>query len=249
MMIILSIAAKIAFSILSSTVSTMLPISLSILPTKHISSVWTFTLFSLVLKILSLLWPINSRSTEPLLVTTICCPLLTASPKITSRSNSSNWLKKNILFCSFFFRVETMFASKSQLHLKRYWTNWATKFKIIRTQTNLKPRLKFFSLISSFKQPFCGGVLENLESNSAQRLRVKVFSLTFFSAANQGTQFVDVIPATIIKLEIKAVMQRFTWHHYGIILKLATVWNIKRKMAKNHEKQNLVSKIQIKAKS
>ena len=45
--ILLSIGVKIAFWILSSTVSTALPISLSILPIKHLSKVFTFTRFSL----------------------------------------------------------------------------------------------------------------------------------------------------------------------------------------------------------
>ena len=43
-------------------------------------------------------------------------------------------------------------------------------------------------------------------------------------------------------------MLRFTWNHYSIILKIKTVRNIKRKMPKNHDKQNLVTIVQTMAK-
>ena len=46
-----SIALRIAFWILSSTVSTMLLISLSIFSLKHLSKVFTFSVFSLVTKL------------------------------------------------------------------------------------------------------------------------------------------------------------------------------------------------------
>ena len=43
-------------------------------------------------------------------------------------------------------------------------------------------------------------------------------------------------------------MPRFTRHNYRIILKVGTVWSIKKKMMKNHYKQNFFQKNQSQAK-
>ena len=61
----LSIAVKIAFWILSSTVSTMLLISLSILSLKHLSKVFTSTVFSFVAQPLLEIPTVKSRSLVP----------------------------------------------------------------------------------------------------------------------------------------------------------------------------------------
>ena len=114
--IILSIAVKLAFRILSSTVSTMLPISLSILSLKNLSQVWTFTAFSLAVKLLPLWLTVNFWSTVLLLTTNFCCLPLAASPMITSWSKSSNWLK-NFPFDCLYFQVDTIFTLTHELPL------------------------------------------------------------------------------------------------------------------------------------
>ena len=111
---ILPIAVKIAFCILSLTVSTILLISLSIILLKHPSKVFTFSVFSLVIKILPDLLTVNSWSAVPSLTTSFSCLSLTALPIKISRSNSSNWLRTLVLDC-FLLRAETIFASKVQL--------------------------------------------------------------------------------------------------------------------------------------
>ena len=68
----LSIAVKIPFWILSSTVSTMLPVSLSILSLKQLSEVFTFTKLSLAVKLLPVPLTVNSWSTVPSLTRKSC---------------------------------------------------------------------------------------------------------------------------------------------------------------------------------
>ena len=42
-------------------------------------------------------------------------------------------------------------------------------------------------------------------------------------------------------------MPRFKWHHFGIILRIANVQNVKQRVTKNREKQSLVMKNQLRA--
>ena len=114
----LSIAFKIAISILSSTVSTMLPTSLSILSLKHLFKVFTLNKPSLAVKLLPVLLTVNSWSTVPSLTTTFSCLPLLASSKIMSWLKSYNWLR-SLLFDCLFLRVETGFAFTDQMFL-----NW-----------------------------------------------------------------------------------------------------------------------------
>ena len=116
---IISIAIKIAFWILSSTVSTMLPFSLSILSLKHIPKVWTFTTFFLAVKLLPLLSTVNVCSVVPSLPTTSCSPLFATLPIMISWSKSSNWLG-SFLFNCFFSRVQTVFALTSKIYLQQW---------------------------------------------------------------------------------------------------------------------------------
>ena len=87
---IISIAVKLAFWILSSSVPTILPISLSNLSVKHFSNVWIFTVSSLVIGVLASLITVNSWSTGPLSNRTFCLSIFEASPMISSWSESSN---------------------------------------------------------------------------------------------------------------------------------------------------------------
>ena len=111
---ILSMAAKIAFCILSSTVSTKLFIFLSILPLKHLSKVFTVIAF-LFIAVLTLEVPtVKSWSLVPSLTTTFSCLSLAVLPIIISWSKSSNWLR-NVLFDCLFLRIETMFVLITEL--------------------------------------------------------------------------------------------------------------------------------------
>ena len=101
---LLSIAVKSKFWIVSSTVLTTLPISLSILSVRLFSSVWTSTVLSSVTTKLSIILVVNSRSDGLSLTTTFCVLLLTASPKKHLDHSYRNCLKD---FCfAVFFRVE-----------------------------------------------------------------------------------------------------------------------------------------------
>ena len=80
----LSIAVKIAFCILSSTVSTKLLISLSILSLKHLSKIFTFIAFSLKIELLLEIPIVKSQSLVPSLTTTFSCLPLAALPIIIS---------------------------------------------------------------------------------------------------------------------------------------------------------------------
>ena len=111
----LLIAVKIAFCILSSTVSTILLISLSILPFKHLSKVFTFIAFPLTTELLLEIPTAKSRSLLPSLSTVFSCLLLTALPIIMSWSKSSTWLR-SLLFDCYFLRVETMCVLTTELH-------------------------------------------------------------------------------------------------------------------------------------
>ena len=86
----LSMAVKIAFCILSSTVSTILLISLSILSLKHLSKVFTFIAFQLSTELLLKVPTVKSRSLEPSLTTKISCLSLAALPITKSWSKSCN---------------------------------------------------------------------------------------------------------------------------------------------------------------
>ena len=105
----LSIATRIAFCILSSTVSTILLISLSIFSLKHLSKVFTFNAFSLTIELTLEVPPVKFWSSTPPLTTTFSRLSLVVLPMITSWSKSSNWLRSLLLDCLFFL-VETMFV-------------------------------------------------------------------------------------------------------------------------------------------
>ena len=109
---ILSSAVKIAFWILSWTVSTILLIFLSIFSLKQVSKVFTVTVFSLTTKPLSELPMVNSRSPLPSITVVFSCPALAVLPMMTSWSKSSNW-PRSLLFYCLFLRVETMSALKN----------------------------------------------------------------------------------------------------------------------------------------
>ena len=95
---LLLIAVKIAFWIPFSTVSTILLIFLSILSLKHLSKVFTFTVFSLVNE-LSQVPTVRSRSAKPSLNIVVSCLWLAVLPIIISWSKSSNWLRSLLLHC------------------------------------------------------------------------------------------------------------------------------------------------------
>ena len=86
----LSIAVKIAFWILSSTVSTKLLISLSILSLKHLSKVFTFTVFSLVTKLSLEVPTVKSRSLLPSFIIAFSRSSLATLPIMISWSKSCN---------------------------------------------------------------------------------------------------------------------------------------------------------------
>ena len=90
-----SIAVEIAFW----TVSTILPTSLSNLLLKHISKVFTFTIFSLVARLLPGFSTVNSWSRLPLLTAAFSCLLLTLLPTKTSSSRSFNCLRSLLFDC------------------------------------------------------------------------------------------------------------------------------------------------------
>ena len=81
---IFSIAVKIAFCILSSTVSTILLISLSILSLKNLSKVFIPIAFPLITESLLEVPTVKSRSSMPSLTTVFSCLSLTALPMIMS---------------------------------------------------------------------------------------------------------------------------------------------------------------------
>ena len=110
----LSLAVKIAFWILSSTVSTLLLISMSIPSLKHLFKVFTFIIFSLIAELLLEVPSVKSRSLVPSLTITFRCLSLAALPMMISCSKFSNWLRR-LLFDYFFLRVETMFVLFIQL--------------------------------------------------------------------------------------------------------------------------------------
>ena len=113
----LSIAVKIAFCILFSTVSIILLMSLSIRSLKHLSKVFTLTVISLTAILLLEIPMVKSRSLVPSLTTTFSCLSLAVLSIITSWSKSSNWLR-SFLFDCLFLRVETMLVLITQLHLR-----------------------------------------------------------------------------------------------------------------------------------
>ena len=88
---------------------------LSVFWSKHLFNVWTFNVFSMVVEILSQFLTVNSRSTVSSLNKRFCSPLFAVSPKISSWTKSSTWLR-SLFFCCF-FRVETMVALTSELHI------------------------------------------------------------------------------------------------------------------------------------
>ena len=114
---ILSIAVRIAFCILSSTVSTILFISLSILSLKHLSRVFTFIAFQLSTELLLKVPTVKFRSLEPSLTTIFSCLSLAALPITKSWSKSSNWLRR-LLFDCLFLWVETVFVLITELFLR-----------------------------------------------------------------------------------------------------------------------------------
>ena len=120
--IMLSKVVKIAFCILSSTVSMILLISLSIFSLKHLSKVFTLIAFPLITELFLEVPTVKSRSLVPSLTTGFSCLSLTALPLIISWSKSSNWLR-SLLFDCLFLQVEIMFVLITEL-LKEW------KFKI-----------------------------------------------------------------------------------------------------------------------
>ena len=128
-----------------------------------------FTVLSLVTAVAPLLSStVNSRSTEPLLTSTICFLLLTASPITTSRSKLFNWLKIFFLLC-LFFRVETLFALTNELHLLNQQKSWAAKFKTNSNQPISLLKSKVISYVDSFGQHICDVDLKILNLTSDQR--------------------------------------------------------------------------------
>ena len=123
----LSIAVKIAFCILSSTVSTILFISLSILSLKHLSKIFTFITFPLTIELSLQVPTVKSRSLVPPLTTVLSCLSLAALPMIMSWSKSSIWLRSHLFDC-LFLRVETMFVLITELH-QEWKINNNTKFR------------------------------------------------------------------------------------------------------------------------
>ena len=87
--LLLSIAVKIALCILFSTVSTILPISLSIFQLKHLSKCFTLTKFSLAGGLLSKLQTVIFRSQVFSLTVAFCCLSLIFLPLMNFRSKSS----------------------------------------------------------------------------------------------------------------------------------------------------------------
>ena len=77
---IVSKAVKSALWILSSTVSRKLLVSLSIFPIKHLSKVFIFTVFSLVIKLLPGVPSVKFRSQVPSLTTVSSCVSLVVLP-------------------------------------------------------------------------------------------------------------------------------------------------------------------------
>ena len=75
------------------------------------------------------------------------------------------------------------------------------------------------------------------------------FPWTFCLAINHGTQLADAILVTTTKSKIWTVMPHLQWHHCVIISKIKTVDNIKRKLPENPDKQNSVTKVEMKAES
>ena len=118
----LSMVVKILFWILSSTVSTLFPIFLPIQSVVHLLSIWTFTVFSLVVGLPLILLTLNSRSTGPLFITTFCLPLLTASPIITSWLKSSNWLRSLLFFAPFSGELKPYLICELYLLLNKWNT-------------------------------------------------------------------------------------------------------------------------------
>ena len=114
---ILFIAVRIAFCILSSTVSTILFISLSILSLKNLPRVLTFIAFHLSTELLLKVPRVKSRSLEPSLTTIFSCLSLAALPITKSWSKSSNWLR-SLLFDCLFLQVETVFVLITELFLR-----------------------------------------------------------------------------------------------------------------------------------
>ena len=97
---------KMAFRMLSSTVSMVLHNSSSSLSVKQLSNIRSFTVFSITAWILSILSRLISPSTELLLTTTFCFVLFTAPPKKTILIEF-NWMQTKFSFGSFFRWVET----------------------------------------------------------------------------------------------------------------------------------------------
>ena len=99
---ILYIAVKIAFWILSPTASTTLHISLILLSMRIFSIVWTSTTKSLAATELLLSLRVTAWSTRSLLTTDFCVSLTSASLITTFWSKSSNWPQSLVFWCFFF---------------------------------------------------------------------------------------------------------------------------------------------------
>ena len=87
----LPVAVKIAFCIPSSTVSTILLLSLSILSLNHLSKVFTFTVLSLIAKLLLEASMVKFRSWVTSLTTEFSWFSLAALPIMISWSNLIGW--------------------------------------------------------------------------------------------------------------------------------------------------------------
>ena len=134
-----SIAVKIEFCILSSTVSTILLISLSILSLKHLSKVFTVIALPLTTESLLEVPTVKSWSLVPSLTTAFSNLSLTSLPIIISWSKSSNWLR-SLLFDCLFLRVETMFVLITELY-------WEMR---INSNTKSKMTLQIVKLAKDF---------------------------------------------------------------------------------------------------
>ena len=109
-------------------------------------------------------------------------------------------------------------------------------------------KLKGFQLCWQFRATdfcrFSWNFYFNLMSLSGQES-----FLDFRSAANQGTQPVDVILVTLAQLNFKAIMPHFIWLQYVIILKITTVRNIRKGNTEKSKQTKQKGWIETKSKS
>ena len=157
--ITLSIGVKIAFWVLSSTVSTILPISLSIPSLKHLFKDFTFTAFSLVAKSQPRLPAVNSWSLVASMTVAFSCLSLALLPIITPWSKSIIWLR-SLLFDCLFLQVETVYCFNKCSALQRSKISW-TNDEPLRQKNNATKwqlQVESFSLVEESEQLLCSKI-------------------------------------------------------------------------------------------